>query len=251
MPVDPDTLAMLQDKYLALHEFVKAAKNRLDANLWDYLVGATETETTMRRNRMGIDALAFRPRVLRNVETVDTRATVLGQELRLPVILAPIGSLQDMVASGGEAPTRAAASFGVLHMLSSACAPGMEAVAACNDHPKIFQLYVRGDQAWVDDYVARAVANGYIALCLTVDLDYYGRRERDLAKRYQKYVGTAAVLSSVVVVLASIAISRRLHKGESPEQILASITPEEIESMAHQRTENPKKQRRGITRFLR
>ena len=73
----------------------------------------------------------------------------------------------------------------------------------------------------------------------------------DLVKRYQKYAGGAAVLSSVVIVLASIAISRRLHKGESPEQILASITPEEIESMAHQKTENPKKpRRRGITRFL-
>jgi hypothetical protein len=73
----------------------------------------------------------------------------------------------------------------------------------------------------------------------------------DLVKRHQTYVGGAAVLSSVVVVLASIAISRRLHKGESPEQILASITPEEIESMAQQKTVNPKKPRRGITRFLR
>ena len=49
----------------------------------------------------------------------------------------------------------------------------------------MFQLYVRGDQAWVDEYVARAMANRYVALCLTVDLDYYGRRERDLAKRYK------------------------------------------------------------------
>jgi glycolate oxidase len=72
-----------------------------------------------------------------------------------------------------------------MHMLSSACSPGLEAVAAANDHPKLFQLYVRGDAAWVDDYVQRAVANGYKALCLTVDLDYYGRRERDLAKRYK------------------------------------------------------------------
>ena len=70
-------------------------------------------------------------------------------------------------------------------MLSSACSPGLEAVAAANDHPKIFQLYVRGDAAWVDDYVQRAVASGFVALCLTVDLDYYGRRERDLAKRYK------------------------------------------------------------------
>jgi glycolate oxidase len=69
-------------------------------------------------------------------------------------------------------------------MLSSACAPGLEVVAASVDYPKIYQLYVRGDAAWVEDHIARAIANNYIALCLTVDLDYYGRRERDLAKRH-------------------------------------------------------------------
>ena len=63
-------------------------------------------------------------------------------------------------------------------------APGLEAVAQSNPHPKLFQLYVRGDASWVDDYVARAIAERYVALCLTVDLDYYGRRERDIAKRY-------------------------------------------------------------------
>jgi len=171
--------------YAVLHEFVAPARRNLSQGTWDYLMGGAETETTQQRNRLALDALAFRPRVLRNVETVDTRGKVLGRELRLPVILAPIGSLQDMVPGGGEAPTRAAAAFGVVHMLSSACSPGLETVAACNDHPKIFQLYVRGDRAWVDDHIARAVANGYIALALTVDLDYYGRRERDLAKRYQ------------------------------------------------------------------
>ena len=71
----------------------------------------------------------------------------------------------------------------------------------------------------------------------------------DLAKRYQKHIGAAAVLSSAVVVLASIAISRRIGKGESPERILEEITSEEIEG-AHRKTENPKKPRKGITRFL-
>ena len=51
-------------------------------------------------------------------------------------------------------------------------------------HPKMFQLYVRGDAAWVDDYIAARDCQRYVALCLTVDLDYYGRRERDIAKRY-------------------------------------------------------------------
>jgi len=167
-----------------LHEFVAPAKRNLTKETWDYLMGGAETETTLERNRLAIDALAFRPRVLRNVENVSTHTTLLGQELRLPVILAPIGSMQDMVKDGGVAPSLAAARFGALHMLSSACAPGLEAVAASNPHPKLFQLYVRGDAAWVDDYVERAMAQGYVALCLTVDLDYYGRRERDIAKRY-------------------------------------------------------------------
>jgi glycolate oxidase len=173
-----------QTSFETLHEFVAPAKRNLSKETWDYLMGGAETETTLERNRLAIDALAFRPRVLRNVENVSTRSTLLGQELRLPVILAPIGSMQDMVRDGGIAPSLAAARFGALHMLSSACAPGLEAVAAATSHPKLFQLYVRGDAAWVDDYIARAVAQRYVALCLTVDLDYYGRRERDLAKRY-------------------------------------------------------------------
>jgi isopentenyl diphosphate isomerase/L-lactate dehydrogenase-like FMN-dependent dehydrogenase len=171
-------------QYAVLHEFVAPARRNVSRGTWDYLMGGAETETTYIRNRVAIDSLAFRPRVLRNVEKVDTSGKVMGQKLRLPVILAPIGSLQDMVAAGGVAPTRAAATFGALHMLSSQSSPGLEAVAASVDYPKVFQLYVRGDAAWVENYIERAVANGYVALCLTVDLDYYGRRERDLAKRY-------------------------------------------------------------------
>ena len=171
-------------QYAVLHEFVEPARRNLSQGSWDYLMGGAETETTLERNRRALDAIAFRPRVLRNVEHVSTRAKVLGQDVRLPVILAPIGSLQDFASGGGVSPTKAAAKFGALHMLSSACAPGLETVAQSVDYPKIYQLYVRGDTAWVEDHIARAIANKYIALCLTVDLDYYGRRERDLAKRY-------------------------------------------------------------------
>jgi isopentenyl diphosphate isomerase/L-lactate dehydrogenase-like FMN-dependent dehydrogenase len=169
-----------------LHELVEPARKALSKETWDYLMGGADTETTLERNRLGFEALAFRPRVLRDVGTVDMRTTFLGHSLRLPVILAPIGSLQDLCPAGGIAPTKAAAEFGVLHMLSSVCKPGLEEVAAAAPgYPKIFQLYVRGDADWVDARVAAAVANGYAGLCLTVDLDYYGRRERDIAKRYK------------------------------------------------------------------
>src|SRR5579883_1447740 len=84
---------------------------------------------------------------------------------------------------GGAAPVvQAAGEFGVAHMLSSVCDPGLEEVAkAAPDALRMFQLYVRGDAAWVDDYVARAVANGYSVFCLTVDTAHYSRRERDIA----------------------------------------------------------------------
>ncbi len=169
-----------------LHELVAPARKALSNEVWDYLMGGADTETTLERNRLTLECLAFRPRVLRNVAKVDSGATFLGHRLRLPLILAPIGSLQDLCPAGGLAPARAAASFGVLHMLSSVAKPGYaEVAAAAPDYPKLFQLYVRGDAAWVDARVAEVVAAGYAGLCLTVDLDYYGRRERDLAKRYK------------------------------------------------------------------
>jgi isopentenyl diphosphate isomerase/L-lactate dehydrogenase-like FMN-dependent dehydrogenase len=170
--------------FLVLHEIVKAAKKNLSPEVWDYLVGGAETETTLKRNRQAIDSLAFRPRVLRDVSKVDCSTTLLGKKLRIPVFLAPIGSLQDLEPAGGAAAARGANRFGTASMLSSRSEPGLEAVAEASDGPNMFQLYVRGDRAWVDDHIRRAIDAGYFALALTVDLDHYGRRERDLAKRH-------------------------------------------------------------------
>ena len=80
--------------YQTLHEFVHQARQNLPQTTWDYLTGGAETETTQVRNRLAIESLAFRPRVLRDVSTVDTSGDVLGKRLRLPVILAPIGSVE-------------------------------------------------------------------------------------------------------------------------------------------------------------
>jgi glycolate oxidase len=172
-------------RFLTLQEFVAPAHAALSAGTWDYLMGGAETETTIWRNRQALDAIAFRPRVLNDVVNVDTGVSFLGHRLRLPVILAPIGSLQDLVAGGSVVPAKAAARFGVLHMLSSVSKPELEEVAsAVGSYPRLYQLYVRGDADWVDAHVARVVAAGYAGLALTVDLDYYGRRERDLAKRF-------------------------------------------------------------------
>ena len=173
-------------EFLTLHEFVKAAKIRLSANIWDYLIGGADTETTVKRNRQALDSLAFRPRVLRDVSTIDCTGTLLGRKLRIPVLLAPVGSLESFDAGGAAAAGKAASAFGVPIMASSVTQPGLEATAQAVSGPKIFQLYVRGDEAWTDDFVRRAQAAGYDAFCFTVDTAVYSRRERDIAKRFVK-----------------------------------------------------------------
>jgi isopentenyl diphosphate isomerase/L-lactate dehydrogenase-like FMN-dependent dehydrogenase len=139
----------------------------------------------MRRNRMALDEIAFRPRVLRDVSRVDATVERFGRQMRLPLMIAPVGALEIFDPEGAAAVVRAAGRFGIAHMLSSVSGPGLEKVAeAAPDALRIYQLYVRGDDAFVEDSVARAIANGYTAFCLTVDTAHYSRRERDIAKRY-------------------------------------------------------------------
>jgi len=177
--------AAAASEFYNLHEIVRKARANLNQNDWDYIVGGTETETTLRRNRMALDSIALRPRVLRDVSKVDPSVEVLGRRLRLPVILCPVGSLESFHPRGAEPVVRAAAEFGVAHMLSSVCEPGLEEVTkAAPNALRMFQLYVRGDADWADDHVERAIKNNYAAFCITVDTAHYSRRERDLAKRH-------------------------------------------------------------------
>jgi len=170
---------------LNLHEIIAKARQNLNQNDWDYIVGGVESETTLRRNRMALDAIAFRPRVLRDVSKVDASVSQFGRRLRLPVVLAPVGSLESFHPAGAESVVRAVDKFGAGHMLSSVCDPGLEQLAAAApDALRLYQLYVRGNEAWVDDHVERAIAHGYAGFCLTVDTAHYSRRERDIAKRF-------------------------------------------------------------------
>jgi len=177
---------MMEERFQTLSEIVKAARQNLAPGPWDYLIGGAETETTLKRNRQALDSIAFRPRVLRDVSKIDCTSNLLGRRVRIPVMLAPVGSIESFDPAGGAAAARASGEFGVPHMLSSVCNPGLEATAAAADNFRIFQLYVRGDDTWVDDHVRRARDHGYAAFCLTVDTATYSRRERDLVKRFVK-----------------------------------------------------------------
>ena len=77
------------EEFLVLHEFAKKAKENISKESWDYLIGAAETETTFKRNRYALDSLAFRPRVLRDVENIDLTTELFDHKLRIPRYFSP------------------------------------------------------------------------------------------------------------------------------------------------------------------
>jgi len=172
-------------EFATLHEIVRAAHRNLSPGAWDYLTGGADTETALLRNRMALDSLAFRPRVLNDVRDINLASTVHGSKSRLPIILAPMGSLDALDPGGAMSVAKAAEEFGVVSYLSSVTRPGIEEIAAETKHDKVFQLYVRGDRDWIADIVNKAIDLGYIHFCLTVDVALYSRRERDIIKRYK------------------------------------------------------------------
>ncbi len=173
------------EEFLSLQEIVLAAKRNLSADLWNHLAGGADSETTLKRNRQALDSLALRQRVLVDVRNIDITATLLGQTLSSPVFLAPVGGLVGFInpQEGAVPVARAAVAHGTTAFISTAATPGFEAAAAAVAEPLIFQLYVRADRKWVEDILDRVKEAGYRALCVCVDRNYYGRRERDIISR--------------------------------------------------------------------
>jgi glycolate oxidase len=169
---------------VSLQEIVAAARRNLSQDLWDHLSGGSDSETTLARNRQALDSLALRQRVLVDVRNIDITTTLLGEKLASPVFLAPVGGFVGFVHPEGACNVaRAAVAHGTAAFISTAAKPSLEAAAAVVKQPLIFQLYVRADRKWVEDILDRAKAAGYRALCICVDRNYYGRRERDMISR--------------------------------------------------------------------
>ena len=179
-------------RFLTLHEIAKKARQNLDQGAWDYLVGGADTESALRRNRAGVESWVFKPRILNDVTEVHCATELLGEPLRIPVIMPPIGSIQVFEENGAASVARAVQEFGILQVLSSVCLPDFETLAAEYPGPRVYQLYLVGDEAWMDDIISRAMEAGYTGFCLTADTQTYSRRERDILKRYVPLSGRTA-----------------------------------------------------------
>lgn len=175
---------MSANHLLTIPEIVEAARAALPEHLWDYSCGGSDTETTLRRNRAAFDRLAFRPRVLRGTAERDLTTTFLGQQLDLPVMLAPIGSVHYFDSDGALACARGAEAAGTATFVGSLSTPSLEEVRAESTGPLVLQVYALGNRAWLQALIERAERAGYMAICITTESAMYGRRERDLHHRF-------------------------------------------------------------------
>jgi L-lactate dehydrogenase (cytochrome) len=207
----------------------RIAKRRLPAGVFDYIDGGAEDELAMRANRDAFGRYEFCPRVLRDVSTVDTRSTLLGSPVPIPVVLAPTGYTRIADPEGELAVARAAQRAGVPYTLSTMATRSIEEVAAVNgEGRRWFQVYVWRDRALVRDMVERSAAAGYEALVITVDTANLGYRDRDVRRGFTlpPRLGLETILDGIVhpgwtwrfarsepILFANVATSK--HAGQN------------------------------------
>jgi len=176
---------------LNVFDYEELARRKLSQPFFDYIAGGADDEITLRRNREAFERIELRPRALVDVSRVDLATRVLGQDVQMPVLLAP-AAVQRLAHPEGELATaRAAAAAGTIMTLSTMASASIEEVASASHGTKWFQLYVHRDRNVSQSMVQRAEAAGYKAVCLTVDVPRLGRRERDFRNRLEYPPGVA------------------------------------------------------------
>jgi L-lactate dehydrogenase (cytochrome) len=163
-----------------IEDLRQLSKKRVARAIFEYVDGGSYAECTLRANRTDLELLTLRQRVGIDVDKRSTRATMLGQEVAMPVALAPVGLTGLNWADGEILAARAAQRFGVPFTLSTMSICSIEDVAGAVDKPFWFQLYVMRDRGFAASLIERAKAAGCSALVLTLDLQVQGQRHRDL-----------------------------------------------------------------------
>ena len=160
-------------------DYREAARRRLPPFLFHYADGGAYAERTLRRNVDDLAEIALRQRVLQNMSDLSLETRVLGQDLSMPVVLAPVG-LTGMFARRGEVQAaRAAEAKGIPFTLSTVSVCDVEEVSAAVTKPIWFQLYVLRDRGFMRNALERAKAAGITTLVFTVDMPTPGARYRD------------------------------------------------------------------------
>jgi isopentenyl diphosphate isomerase/L-lactate dehydrogenase-like FMN-dependent dehydrogenase len=219
---------MAMVEFTTLQDMLLTARGKLQPAVWDFIIGGAESEITLRRNRHGLEKLAFRQRVLRDVSRIDTSTTFLGHRLALPVMMAPIGSLALIDPAGAVAVAGACKTIGSLLIYSTFADPPLGVVRAKVDHPLILGLYVRGDEVWLDRVVDEAIAAGCLAIAVVTEAPYYSRRERDLINGFRSRGSKSGTYAATQKVLRDGG-SRELVAAAESRMASARLTWKTIE----------------------
>jgi L-lactate dehydrogenase (cytochrome) len=163
-----------------IEDLREIARKRVARAIFDYVDRGSYGEYTLRANRADLESLALRQRVGVDVDKRSTRTTMAGNDVAMPVALAPVGLTGLNWADGEILAARAAQRFGVPYTLSTMSICSIEDVAGAVEKPFWFQLYVMRDRAFSAALIERAKKAGCSALVLTLDLQIQGQRHRDL-----------------------------------------------------------------------
>lgn len=164
------------------------ARRKLPRVVFDYLDGGADAEVTLGDNRRSWDHVLFRPRQAVRLPTVDTRTTVLGCDLAVPFLLAPVGYTRLMHPDAEAGVARAAHAAGTGYVLTTFSGTRVEEVGAAGG-PLWYQLYLAGGRPVVEPALARAWAAGARVLAVTIDTNWPGMRERDVRNGISQLIG--------------------------------------------------------------
>ena len=167
-------------EYLTIDDLKYKAKKKVPKAFHDYVRSGSWTETTLKNNSNDFQKISFRQRVAVDISNRSTKKSLLGVEYKMPVALAPVGSLGMQRADGEILAAQAAEGFGVPFTLSTMSICSIEEVARNTSKPFWFQLYVMRDHDFAKRLVERAKAAQCSALVLTLDLQILGQRHADI-----------------------------------------------------------------------
>ncbi len=171
--------AVASPHIVSIEDFRPAARRRLPKAVFDYLDGGAEGEITLRENCRAFQDVNFRPRHAVAFANCDLRTTVLGCDLSLPFLLAPVGYSRLMHPDGEVGAARAAGNAGTAYILSTISGHRLEDVKAATSGPAFYQLYLMGGRGAAEASIHRARTAGFSALVVTIDTAVAGLRERD------------------------------------------------------------------------
>ncbi|HEV2399449.1 MAG TPA: alpha-hydroxy acid oxidase [Candidatus Sulfotelmatobacter sp.] len=172
-----------------IEDLRRIAQRRVPKAVFDYLDGGAESELTLAENCRAFRDVTFRPLGAVALPHVDLGTTVLGHDLSLPFMLAPVGYSRLMHPEGEVAASGAAGEAGTGYILSTISAHRLEDVKAASKGPCWYQLYLMGGRAAAEGALDRARRAGFSALVITVDTAVAGLRERDPRNGMKELLG--------------------------------------------------------------